>query len=878
MADKVKIVGYGQRVFYDNGIEYRNFSDNLVGTQLVSDGGRPTFTSGNFVISTNLNRKPNKIFNTKKFSEFLSLDDLKTDSQTTSTIIQNNLEVKLNLNKSNLCNYAYFGSLMEFVRVSLENIIISWPASIKLESLDPVEVGVTGNTIENNTYNLINDTSSFTVPTTLLRNNFNINYLTNGTIIDTFNETNDLRNLTTAYENYVINISGSEYQVIGFTGATDSSNNEDLRFIVKGDILSGSSETTKDVHIKPNKYKVEEFFLTLPDFESNLLNRLTQPKYTSTYEFFTEAETGVIIKTNKTLTWPTSDGYNIDFDTPEYVNFVTELLELSESNDLTKTDLMVRHLTTESISDFDTFPTCDGNIEETAGQKMNKSLKIYGREYDEIKRFIDGIAFANTVTHNKVENTPDIYLKNLGRVMGWELVSSVLENDLLNIFLNPSDSKYVGHSRGLTPAEAEIELWRRIILNTPWIWKSKGTRKSVEFLFDFIGTPNGLVEFNEYIYKVKKPMDMRLFNDILFETYGDTSLDGLNIDSEGYPKFLPNTSDMYFQKAGLWFRETAGSGSTEDILHGNNPHIGPYDGGQAWVDQLNCLIPDFSAVTIYNETISTGTTNIFTNYNSGLVNNALETEVWANIVNSDNLSLSGCYDLTAEIIEDPKPTTETTDCGCETGDGDEAIKLSIKKLKGSSTSPTPISCGYTGLTLNSNGYVVFKLPNNKDTTQITQECCEVLGFTYQTGDINCYWNNNTTVPNDVCNDYIQSSDKDSSIIIWSNPILQESTTVVSLECCEAYGYIAVEVRGGYNCLNDNDVNRCDEYQYSSIDSKTGKLGWISPSGFGTNKIPAECCSALGYTPTNDGECIDYSVVKSNDRVRQKTKRISGDKI
>lgn len=858
MADKVKVVGYAQRVFYDNGIEYRNFSDDLVGNQLISDGGRPTFTSGNFVVTTNLDRKPSKIFNTKKFSNFTCLDDLDNKNTIIGVIIENSRKVKLNLDKSNLCNYAYFGSLMEFIRISLEDIIIKWPASIKVMSSDPIEVGVTGYTINNNTYDFIENKSTFSIPTNLLRNTYGINYLTNGTIINTFNETNDLRNLAISYDDYVINIDGKEFPIIEFTGSTTELN-DDLNFVVIGDILSSGSTSISDIHIKPNKFKVEEFFLNLPDFESNLLNRFTTPKYTSTYDYFIEGDTGAIIKSNKTLTWTTTDGYNIDFDTPEYINFVTELLELAESNDLTKTDLMVRHLTAESISDFDTFPNCDGNIEETAGQKMNKSLKIYGREFDEVKRFVDGIAFANTVTYDKKNNTPDIYLKNLGRVMGWELVSSVLENDLLNMFLNPSDTKYSGHTRGLTSVEAEIELWRRIILNTPWLWKSKGTRKSVEFLFDFIGTPNGLVAFNEYIYKVKKPLNMDLFNDLLFKTYGDTSLDGLNIDSDGYPRFLANTPDMYFQKAGLWYRETSGSGSTMDTLVGNNPHVGPYDGGQAWIDQLNCLIPDFSATTVYNELVTTGSTNIFSNYNNGSVDKTTGSTVWVKAINLDNVSLDDCYKLSAEIIDDPKPTINKTDCGCDTEDIDDAIKISIKKLDGlPATSPTPIDCGYTAFTLHQDGYILFNLPDGSQTPQIKKECCEAIGFTFKTGAISCYWGNTTTTNSGPCNGFVpQGSQGD--IVLWEHPELLTQTIGVSLNCCEAYGYTGIpDGNGTYNCISD-----CSIYQEESINI-SGLITWRNLyNNTITTTIPADCCIGLGYTPNNN-KCYTQNIITNEE--------------
>jgi hypothetical protein len=74
------------------------------------------------------------------------------------------------------------------------------------------------------------------------------------------------------------------------------------------------------------------------------------------------------------------------------------------------------------------------------------------------------------------------------------------------------------------------------------------------------------------------------------------------IDSDGYPSPLSDSSDMYFQNNGLWYRETGGS-TTIDILTGNNPHLGPYDGGFKYINQFKSLIPNFSAVTITSETL-----------------------------------------------------------------------------------------------------------------------------------------------------------------------------------------------------------------------------------------------------------------------------------
>ena len=80
----------------------------------------------------------------------------------------------------------------------------------------------------------------------------------------------------------------------------------------------------------------------------------------------------------------------------------------------------------------------------------------------DIKRYIDGISFANTVTYDKVNNTPDIVLKNIARTIGWDLVSSILENNLLQNYITTGRNTYSGHTRGYTPLEAEYEMWKSI--------------------------------------------------------------------------------------------------------------------------------------------------------------------------------------------------------------------------------------------------------------------------------------------------------------------------------------------------------------------------------------------------------------------------------
>ncbi len=733
MSDKkIAVPGYAQKVFYDGGIEYRNFSPDLVGLQLASNGGTPLFTMGSFSITTNMEPKANKIFSTRNFSSFISLTDLNLSLEQANTLLRNNNGVFLNSDKTKIKNYARFGSFTEFLRVSLENIITTWPASLYCTPINNVSINV-GYTFENYYYDSITEQASFKVNTSFIDNKFGLNYMTNGKIIDTFNATNDLRNMVINYESYVVFVDDFEYSILNFQGS-NTLLNDYIYLTVKGNPFTAATGYT-NYHIKPNEIECEKFFNNLPDFETYLLNRLISPKFTASFDYVSQSEDGFNIHTSTDVTWPISDGYNIDFSTTSYEAYVNSLLEIATNSDLTESDLMYRFLVSESISDFDTTPVHLSYLQQdTSGQKMSKVLRIYGRNLDDINTYIYGIENANTVTYDKLDNMPDLYIKNLAKVLGWELISSVVETNLLSNYLKPFKTSYSGYSVGLTPVEADIELWRRLILNTPWLWKSKGARKSVEFLLNFVGIPEGLIEFNEYIYKADGPIDIDLFQKALVANNLDTNLLTYPIDSNGYPSPLPDTPSMYYQGKGLWYRETGGANASLDILGGNNPHVGPYDGGNTYINQFRTLIPNFSAITLTSETITTESTKLFSNYKSGEITSYVG-DVYVTATNTNGSSLNDCTVIQSSIIPDPMPSPILNDCGCPCEGEDESLSicLSIKDVP-TITTTTQDCKNITKTTLSESGYYIFTqtlydVNNNQvnfETEFASQECCKKI--------------------------------------------------------------------------------------------------------------------------------------------------------
>jgi hypothetical protein len=291
MSKKVKIAGYAKRIFFNDNIEYRNFSPDLVGLQLTSNGGTTLFTNGNFSIETNLDPKPDVTFTQGTRSRFYTLDDVVLDNS--ELLIQRNVKTSLNLDYTNPLSYVWYGSSKELIRASLINLEERWPAAIYVSD----RVGsVTGNNITNYSYDISLDESRFTVNSRFFSNPFSIKYTLDAAYLNTNNgsgivntdTTNQLRNLTLDYKNYVIEHNGITKSIKGFSASTQQTNS-DVIIVVDGNpfpeltgiyipqysFLSSSYDGSIPYFIKPKEVKVEEFFTSLNNFQKNILSRDT---------------------------------------------------------------------------------------------------------------------------------------------------------------------------------------------------------------------------------------------------------------------------------------------------------------------------------------------------------------------------------------------------------------------------------------------------------------------------------------------------------------------------------------------------------------------------------------------------------------------------
>jgi hypothetical protein len=243
-----------------------------------------------------------------------------------------------------------------------------------------------------------------------------------------------------------------------------------------------------------------------------------------------------------------------------------------------------------------------------------------------------------SVNYNVGNDIPSQLLKNLAQTLGWATNISPITTDefLSSVFGAPNQgsSKYSGVGVQPTPDELNYQFFRNLILNSAYLFKSKGTRKSIEVLLRLIGAPEALVEFNEYIYLADQKIDINKFNQQyaelsggtysqtlpildegdIFSIYGiqytgyttSTILQAVNvyredypIDDEGYPSINYETEQFYFQKGSGWFEVTREHQSplvvneTTSVFTGQSPNVqtvlSPFTYGQDYLNVFRQL-------------------------------------------------------------------------------------------------------------------------------------------------------------------------------------------------------------------------------------------------------------------------------------------------
>jgi hypothetical protein len=599
------------------------FSDNIVGLQLVTGGG---LTQGTFDFTTELNEKTNRTFFTGVFSTPINLNGLGLESvEQARELFERNFKVYPNFDLSDVTNFTQFGSLSKRFSTSVEKIINHFPAAIESTKLgSDYTTGITANNI---TYFPLDDITRFDLNVSRLRNPFDIDFTKNSNRNFELREiqVSPLRNFNLSFRKYSLFLNDEEYPVLSFT-PTDSLTKGVLQISVKGRPFGDEINTFQEITIRPNDLEINVVFNeVLDEVEQFLLNRNLTPIYTSVFKVPKEGNNGKYFIDNVALSWPLNGNWNLDIITPSFTNYLTRLNEVANDFDEYRTNIISRFLTTDAFKEFD-----------TQDQKVEKVLQIYGRNFDEVKKFIDGMAYMNSVSYNLGNNIPSQLLKNLSQTLGWNSnISPVSETDFLSTLFGLKksvNSQFEGVTSSKTPDELNFEYYRNLVLNSAYLFKSKGTRKAIEGILRMVGAPDALIEFNEYVYVADRRISIDEFDnqyakisggtyvsDVLVPDSGnvfsilgvqytgystttqiqdvDVIEDEFPIDDNGFPQKPLIDGEYFFQKGAGWFESTPQHRSpervnlTNSVFTGSNPtfqtDLQPFTYGDQYIQRYS---------------------------------------------------------------------------------------------------------------------------------------------------------------------------------------------------------------------------------------------------------------------------------------------------
>ena len=162
---------------------------------------------------------------------------------------------------------------------------------------------------------------------------------------------------------------------------------------------------------------------------------------------------------------------------------------------------MWRSLTHEAIKtlDWTYVSNSDGDIQDMSTidtSRIEPITKIYGRQFDDLKRYADGIKRVNTITYNQKSNAPDYILTDILENSGWETktLKITTDNDIR------TETLYPALTTGYTSSDANNEFLRRLKLNSDYLLGMKGTRKGLDAMLAMFGFAPNEYSVHEYIY------------------------------------------------------------------------------------------------------------------------------------------------------------------------------------------------------------------------------------------------------------------------------------------------------------------------------------------------------------------------------------------
>lgn len=536
----------------------------------------PIYQSGNFIITVDnsINLDTDNTLN-GEILENITLDNINLPNAESED------KIELNDNVYDLRTFAYYGSCTELIKATISNLINTFPYELYFSDryvyyqkkdengdtiygkygddlgldlkliINPSQLDLYSTIIKGEVNYLLTDLSKNYV--FVNKNNEELNI--NKDIVFTYKDGNKCTENGKCIGEFQVREGVTIYVYQGENGS------KIYLYDAKKDLKSCSIrptelDSTTSKHISTKEY-FNKYYNSLDKFSQILINPTTNPKYSATFNVITPTDFG--IKTiQKTFIFPRGDGeWNIGGNEEQFQGYLSDFFKISEYYDELYSDNMWRMMTHEAIKNFDwSFnKRIDEDLTEKhieGGEKISKIIRLYGREFDEVKRYIDNIRFANNLNYQDNNTAINEALPSLLEMDGWSLKS----------FGDKYENEYVNFQKVLR-------------LNSRQILRHKGTIEGIEMLLSLFGLKSNRMvgeqycdyKITEYIFNSVTPIEdsnqiekVKTLNSEKddFDIFNDDVYQGLSlIEYNGklfpfYSKDKTYDNGLYYQMKGNW--------------------------------------------------------------------------------------------------------------------------------------------------------------------------------------------------------------------------------------------------------------------------------------------------------------------------------------
>lgn len=518
------------------------------------DSGSIPYGEGNFKMVHRFDNKQSRKHSYGKWlsngeSDIWTLDEIKNGLSKYENTAEINNKMVMNNSYKSLLDFAYFGSCTELIKSSITDIIKKFPGELYVTNKEYSYYNEKTDEI----IKIVGDASNGheeVVPLYYIDNPFNIDIFTQSITPNVENRLNYFCVSRSSYKilnqheslcdiqyhRWIVEIEPNvdfrclrDGQFIGkvlLSGDYNGSNIEyNIEYEESGEKISPSSTFIVYIYFQEGKFiyltdtiwcgyhvrlsdeKINEFYDNkLDDFERFLLNRETKPRFLIEIETLKETEYGFDTGKMK-LTWPTLGGeWNLDIESNKYTIYVENLLEQAKIYDEYFSNNLWRMMTHDSIKNMDlTFSnerlnedSYDYNI---GTSKLEGLFWAYGREFDDLKRYIDNLKCVNDVTYSKDTNIIENTLYEKCNLNGWELYNPVqflkLDTEVRQLYPNQFKS--------YTLEDVKKRFFTELLLNSKDIFSRKGTKYGIEMLMSLFGFCS--YDYGRNLYPYLSPND-----------------------------------------------------------------------------------------------------------------------------------------------------------------------------------------------------------------------------------------------------------------------------------------------------------------------------------------------------------------------------------